>query len=426
MSKTVLEARGVSKQYILGQIGAGTLRQDLDEFFARIRHKTVDEDKYRGKAGEKFWALKDVSFDVIGGSAVALIGRNGAGKSTLLKLISRITAPTEGSIRYKGRIASLLEVGTGFNQHLTGRENIYLNGAIMGLSRADITRRLDEIIEVSEVGQFIDTPVKRYSSGMYVKLGFAVAAHLEPDILICDEVLAVGDTRFQEKCIDKMSSLAGSHTVIYVSHNMHTLRQLCTSALYLENGRLAYAGELEHAIGLYVGASALTDTHIDLSALPHSGNMGKLASLETLDIDGVLSTEYPMDGTVSLTIKARAHADVSALRVVTLFSRPGSGCVATSMSRPLYSAKAGDVSEIKLELPLGGLSPGEYDAELWLCFIDPVGRMVSYDAVPRAFRFSVTQNLERTEGMLWNEKRHGLFRLPDAEGKAEKIGEDET
>lgn len=417
MSEVVLQARGVSKQYTLGQIGSGTLRQDLDDLFAKIRRK----DKAEGPAGRKFWALRDVSFDICAGSAVALIGRNGAGKSTLLKLISRITAPTEGSIKYKGRVASLLEVGTGFNQHLTGRENIYLNGAIMGLSRAEITKRLDRIIEFSEVGQFIDTPVKRYSSGMYVKLGFAVAAHLEPDILICDEVLAVGDTRFQEKCIDKMSELSQNHTVIYVSHNMHTLRQLCNAALYLENGKLLYSGELEHAIGLYAGSSRMTDTHVDLSVLPHSGNMGKLAYMSELDIEDTLQTEYPMDGEIKLSLKVGARADVKGLSVYTLISRPGSGTVATSMSEPLYSAVAGDESIIKLCLPLKGLAPGEYDAEIWLCFIDPIGRMVSYDAVPRAFRFSVTQNLDATRGMLWNEKRHGLFRLKDTEGESRHI-----
>ena len=423
MSEIVLQAHGVSKQYILGQIGSGTLRQDLDDLFAKLKRKksATGDEAFKGKSGQKFWALKDVSFDVNSGSAVALIGRNGAGKSTLLKIISRITAPTEGTVRYKGRVASLLEVGTGFNQHLTGRENIYLNGAIMGLSRAEISKRLDEIIEFSEVGPFIDTPVKRYSSGMYVKLGFAVAAHLEPDILICDEVLAVGDTRFQEKCVNKMSELSDRHTVIYVSHNMHTLRQLCNTALYLENGRLLYQGELEHAIGLYAGSSRLNGTHVDLNALHHSGNMGKLASLNALDIEDTLSTEYPMDGEIRLRIEVSAHADVKNLRLFTLLSRPGSGTVATSMSEPFYSASAGEDSELKLSLPLKGLAPGEYDAEIWLCFIDPIGRMVSYDAVPRAFRFSVTQNLEATDGMLWNEKRHGVFRLPDAEGSANRL-----
>lgn len=418
MSETVLKAEHISKKYRLGQIGAKTLRDDLDAWFSRRRGRDDRIGRERGsKENPEFYALRDVTFDVERGSAVALIGRNGAGKSTLLKLISRITAPTEGTIRYKGRVASLLEVGTGFNQHLTGRENIYLNGAIMGLTRADIAKRLDEIIEFSEVGQFIDTPVKRYSSGMFVKLGFAVAAHLDPDILICDEVLAVGDTRFQEKCIQKMSELAGEHTVIYVSHNMHTLRQLCTSALYLEQGRLTYAGDLEHAISLYAGSSSLQDTHVDFDGMRHAGNAGKLAALKELDVCDVSACEYPMGGEIRLSVGVQAYENVSNLRLCVLVSRPGSGTLATSMSGPLYTAQAGNASRLEVTMPLGGLGPGEYDAELWLCFIDPIGRMVSYDVVPNAFRFAVTQNQTMNDGMLWNEKRHGVFRLPDLRGK---------
>ena len=413
MNDIVLKAENVSKRYRLGQIGLSTLRDDIDGFVSRLRGK--DERIGRPAGQETFYALKDVSFEVEKGSAVALIGRNGAGKSTLLKLISRITAPTEGRIRYKGRVASLLEVGTGFNQHLTGRENIFLNGAIMGLTRAEISRRLDEIIEFSEVERFIDTPVKRYSSGMYVKLGFAVAAHLDPDILICDEVLAVGDTRFREKCIRKMGDLAGEHTVIYVSHNMHTLRQLCNTALYLEEGRLTYAGELEGAIGRYAGSSRLTDTHRDFSGVKHEGNMGKLARMTYLDLNNVTSNEYEMGGGIDMTLGLEAVEDVKNLRVSALISRPGSGVVASSFSGPVYTANAGQKDALSLRLPLGGLGPGEYDAALWLCFIDPIGRMVSYDVVPNAFRFSVGQNLDMNEGMLWNEKRHGIFRLPDME-----------
>lgn len=412
MSEIVLRAEHVSKQYRLGQFTGRTLREDLDAFFARHGRDDRIGKERGGSENPLFYALRDVSFEIERGSAVALIGRNGAGKSTLLKLISRITAPTEGVIRYKGRVASLLEVGTGFNPHLTGRENVYLNGAIMGLTRREIDKKLDEIVDFSEVGQFIDTPVKRYSSGMFVKLGFAVAAHLEPDILICDEVLAVGDARFQQKCIDKMSELAGEHTVIYVSHNMHTLRQLCTSALYLDSGRLTYTGDLEHAISLYAGSSALQDTRVDFSEMRHSGNAGKLAALTRMEIKDVAACEFPMGSEIRLDVGVRAYESVSNLRLCVLISRPGSGTVATSMSGPVYSAAAGDESTLKCVLPLGGLGPGEYDAELWLCFIDPIGRMVSYDAVPNAFRFAVTQNQELNDGMIWNEKRHGIFKLP--------------
>ena len=414
MAETVLKVEGLSKQYRLGQIGLSTLRDDVDGLVSRLFGKNDRIGRERaGGANETFYALKDVSFDIERGSAVALVGRNGAGKSTLLKIISRITAPTEGRVRYKGRVASLLEVSTGFNQHLTGRENIYLNGAIMGLTREQITKRLDEIIAFSEVEQFIDTPVKRYSSGMYVKLGFAVAAHLDPDILICDEVLAVGDTRFQEKCIRKMGDLASEHTVIYVSHNMHTLRQLCTRALYLENGRLTYQGELEGAISRYAGAAAQQEKTVDLDSMKHEGNMGKLARLRRLELPPDAPGEYPMYGEVRFQLGVHAYEQVRGLRLCALISRPGSGTLATSMSQPLFSSAPGADSLLDVSLPLGGLGPGEYDCTLWLCFIDPIGRMVSYDVVPNAFRFSTGQNLEMNSGMLWNEKRHGLFRLPD-------------
>ena len=245
MAERLLEVDGVSKEYRLGQIGGGTLHGDLTTWFARIRGKEdpnskLGVDTVNVKTG-KFLALNDVSFNVDRGDALGVIGLNGAGKSTLLKLISQITAPTSGEIRIRGRVASLLEIGTGFHHELTGRDNIYLNGAILGMNRAEVRSKIKEIIEFSEIEQFIDTPVKRYSSGMYVKLAFAVAAHLAPDILICDEVLAVGDLAFQQKCLNKMSDVArDGRAVLYVSHNMRTVSQLCNRGIYLEKGALKY------------------------------------------------------------------------------------------------------------------------------------------------------------------------------------------
>ncbi len=420
MSDVVLQVENVSKQYRYGQLNSSSLRTDLEILHAKLHHKENTLGKIgsmsgSGRNGEAFYALRDVSFEVKRGQAIALIGRNGAGKSTLLKLISRITAPTEGVIRYKGHVASLLEVGTGFNQLLTGRENIYLNGAILGMTRADITKRLDEIIDFSEIGPFIDTPVKRYSSGMYVKLGFAVAAHLDPDILICDEVLAVGDMRFQDKCIRKMSQLANEHTVIYVSHNMRTLRQLCNYAVYLDQGRMTYAGDLEHAISLYAGSSSLQDTHYDFSNVKHEGNMGRLARMEALDLLNVASCEYEMGGRIFFRLKTHAHEDVNNLRVSVQLSRAGTDVIASSLSEPCITLRAGETVTQDYCLPLDGLAPGEYDAKLWLYIVDPLGRMISYDIVPNAFRFAVVQNLETADGMKWIERRHGLFRLHDVE-----------
>ncbi len=254
---TVISVESISKSYRLGQISTGTFANDLSVWWARVRGKPnpllrIGETDHGNRSGEELWALKDVSFTVQQGEVLGIIGRNGAGKSTLLKILSRVTAPTSGRIRVKGRIASLLEVGTGFHPELTGRENIYLNGAILGMNKPEVTRKFDEIVAFAEVEQFIDTPVKRYSSGMYVRLAFAVAAHLDPEILIVDEVLAVGDAAFQKKCLGKMGEVAqGGRTVLFVSHNMAAVGNLCTQSLILQNGKMVFHGETPEAIQQY-------------------------------------------------------------------------------------------------------------------------------------------------------------------------------
>lgn len=254
----IIQVEGVSKEYRLGVIGNGSLYKDFQSWMAKIRGKEDPWTKIGAvsKFGkrDRFWALKDVSFEVEAGDRLGIIGRNGAGKSTLLKILSRITAPTSGTIRMRGRLASLLEVGTGFHQELTGRENIYLNGAILGMTKADIDRNFDEIVAFSEIeGDFIDTPVKRYSSGMYVRLAFAVAAHLTSEILVADEVLAVGDAKFQEKCLGKMKdvSLNQCRTVLFVSHNIGALAKLCNKGILLEHGTMIAAGEAAKVISDY-------------------------------------------------------------------------------------------------------------------------------------------------------------------------------
>jgi lipopolysaccharide transport system ATP-binding protein len=244
MSETVIKVEGLFKQYRYGVIGHGTLYKDIESWWARIRGKEdpnmrITEDVGPGMDGEWFWALRDISFDIKQGEVLGIIGRNGAGKSTLLKILSRVTTPTKGVIKLKGRVASLLEVGTGFHQELTGRENVYLNGAILGMTRAEVRSKFDEIIDFSGIEKFIDTPVKRYSSGMYVRLAFAVAAHLEPEILFIDEVLAVGDVEFQKKCLGKMEDIAeGGRTILFVSHNMAAIRNLCQRTILLDKGKL--------------------------------------------------------------------------------------------------------------------------------------------------------------------------------------------
>lgn len=261
MSRKVIEFDNVGKQYMLGSIGTGTISQDLNRWWAKLRGKEdpflkigETNDRTQKSDSDFVWALKDISFDVEQGDVVGIIGKNGAGKSTLLKILSRVTSPTVGSIRVKGRIASLLEVGTGFHPEMTGRENIYMNGSIMGMTKQEINRKLDEIVDFAGVEKYIDTPVKRYSSGMIVRLGFAIAAHLEPEILVVDEVLAVGDAEFQKKAIGKMQDVSKGEgrTVLFVSHNMAAVKSLCTRGVVLNNGTVAYQSGIDESVDFYL------------------------------------------------------------------------------------------------------------------------------------------------------------------------------
>ena len=258
MSEIVIKVENLYKEYILGTIGYGTLIQDLNSWWARIRGKEdpnakIGEISRFDIKNQKFLALQDVSFDIKQGEAVGIIGKNGAGKSTLLKILSRITMPTKGSIKIKGKISSLLEVGTGFHPELTGRENIYLNGAILGMKKREIDKKFDEIVAFAGIEKFIDTPVKRYSSGMYVRLAFSVAAHLDSDILILDEVLAVGDAEFQKKCLSKMDDVTKNQgrTILFVSHNMAAIKNLCNRGIVLKEGRIEMNNTIEKCIKKY-------------------------------------------------------------------------------------------------------------------------------------------------------------------------------
>ena len=262
MSDIAIKVEGLSKQYRLGDIGTGSISHDINRWWHRMLGREdpylkIGEENDRTRKGESeyVWALRDVNFEVHQGGVLGIIGRNGAGKSTLLKILSKVTQPTQGHVKIKGRIASLLEVGTGFHPELSGRENIYLNGAILGMTKAEVKAKFDEIVEFSGVERYIDTPVKRYSSGMYVRLAFAVAAHLEPDILIVDEVLAVGDAEFQKKCLGKMQDVSerGGRTVLFVSHNMVAVKNLCKEAVYMNQGRVRAIGSTEDIINQYLG-----------------------------------------------------------------------------------------------------------------------------------------------------------------------------
>ena len=267
---TIIKFENVGKQYRLGVIGTGTLSQDLNRWWARVRGKEdpflkIGDTNDRTQKGDScfVWALRDINFNVERGDVVGIVGKNGAGKSTLLKILSRVTSPTTGDIKIKGRIASLLEVGTGFHPEMTGRENIFMNGSIMGMTKAEIKSKFDEIVDFAGVAKYVDTPVKRYSSGMMVRLGFAIAAHLEPEILVVDEVLAVGDAEFQKKAIGKMQDVSRGEgrTVLFVSHNMAAVKSLCTRGIIIKNGSIDYTGDINSTIERY-----LTDSDSSNSA----------------------------------------------------------------------------------------------------------------------------------------------------------------
>jgi len=316
----VIRIENLSKHYRLGLIGGGTLREDLTSWWARTlgRRDSLDQvgigDHGNRKNGD-LWALQDVSFDVRQGEILGIIGRNGAGKSTLLKVLSRITAPTSGQIKIKGRVGSLLEVGTGFHPELTGRENIFLNGAILGMKKGEINRKLDEIIDFAEIERFIDTPVKRYSSGMYVRLAFAVAAHLEPEILVIDEVLAVGDVAFQKKCLGKMGDVAKhGRTVLFVSHNMAAVSNLCGTGLYLAAGKVTRDGEIADVIRVYLQDSS-SDPTVSISKRSDRNGSGiaRFSAVDILDAED-RRTETVMCGQ-RVRIRIKLSSDTTPLHL---------------------------------------------------------------------------------------------------------------
>ncbi|WP_312075196.1 ABC transporter ATP-binding protein [Chryseobacterium sp.] len=297
-----LKAENISKQYRLGQVGTGTLTHDLNRFWHRVRGKEnpylkIGEVNDRTSKGSSdyVWSLQDINFEIEQGDAVGIIGRNGAGKSTLLKILSKVTQPTTGRIYTNGRIASLLEVGTGFHPEMTGRENVYLNGAILGMTKKEITRKFDEIVDFSGVERYIDTPVKRYSSGMYVRLAFAVAAHLESEILIVDEVLAVGDAEFQKKCLGKMGDVqkGEGRTILFVSHNMTAIQVLCNKGIYLNNGKIKSTGNINKIISHYNREQyAIDETYIINVQNPEINFESLDSNTDMISISDILSLKF--------------------------------------------------------------------------------------------------------------------------------------
>lgn len=409
-----IKISGVKKKYRLGELGSGTFARDFQRWLDK---KLGKEDKNiligqdQRIVGETFMALNGIDLTIYKGQAVGIIGCNGAGKSTLLKLLSRITAPTEGEIDIYGRVTSMLEVGTGFHQEMTGRENVYLNGAILGMTKAEIDKKMDQIIEFSEVGEFIDTPVKRYSSGMYVKLAFAVAAHLDSEIMIMDEVLAVGDMKFQQKCLGKMSDSAANDkkTILYVSHNMNTIRQLCSRCIVLNQGKVVYDGDVESAIAVYLQNSfdecRIENDYRNTVRMPHLRGFRDI-SLEHCTLLGKEVPIYKDSEMLSLRIYWKVNKSVDNLRFRFEYRRNDDTPVGVSIMKQSIDA---NTCCVDLQTDISALVSGTYKVLLCAYQTNEYGARRDIDAVWPAFVFMK----EAEEGIDWLGIRWGYVQFPE-------------
>lgn len=420
MNELALKTEDIGKRYRLGVIGTTTFQDDFKRLVARAVGKPDPTAKIGARAYEKnaeFWALRHINFEVERGQAVGIIGRNGAGKSTLLKLLSRITSPSEGAIYLNGRVASMLEVGTGFHPEMTGRENIFMNGAILGMSRAETERKISQIIDFSECGPFIDTPVKRYSSGMYVKLAFSVSAFLDNEILIMDEVLAVGDVAFQQKCLDRMREIAdeGSRTILYVSHNMSTIKRLCDRCIVLDKGAILCDGGVDEAISIYTGAGdiQLSDVHYEFPDQEQRRRAhGALA--HSLDLTERESCSYNSDEPLVFDLCwSRTDGEQSPVMLRAVVRYGDSSLVGTSVSAPFTAAPNGARTQTRFLLDLSALPPGRYFFRFDLFCDDPQN--------PRGFRNLTTVSQEirfevrARSRAVWEHNYWGHIRLPQAQ-----------
>ncbi|MGM9534349.1 MAG: polysaccharide ABC transporter ATP-binding protein [Intestinibacter sp.] len=420
MSETVIKVENVYKKYRLGAIGGGTLRGDLQSWWAKVRGKEDPNIKIGADVYEKnetFMALKGISLEVKKGETLAIIGGNGAGKSTTLKLLSRVTAPTQGTIKIKGRISSLLEVGTGFHPELTGRENVYLNGAILGMTNQEVDSKIEDIIEFSECRQFIDTPVKRYSSGMFVKLAFSVAAHLDSEILILDEVLAVGDMKFQKKCIEKMLEIAKSgRTILYVSHNMDTIRRLCSRAIVLDKGTVKYEGDVETAINIYLNDKASKPMlKNDLSKVERQSYLPKevRARFEYLEIIDREDVTFKDNQIFKCRVKWRNFEDLKDVQLRFEIRTYDDIPVATSVSSSTLSFFKDTDVEYIVELDISRLVSGKYQLLVVLSELGGANNYVDIDGVYPACVFEIEHDKFNDYKFKWNNKQWGYMQLPD-------------
>lgn len=417
MAQPAIRIENLSKSYRLGAIGTGTFYGDLKRWWAKARgqadpYAKIGDTDHGNRNGQTIWALKDVNLSIQPGEVMGIIGRNGAGKSTLLKILSRVTAPTSGRVKVKGHIASLLEVGTGFHPELTGRENIYLNGAIMGMNRAEVTRKLDEIVSFSEVTQFIDTPVKRYSSGMYVRLAFAVAAHLEPEILVVDEVLAVGDITFQKKCLGKMSAISKEgRTVLYVSHQMATILSLTQNCILMQNGQIASQGETSQVVSEYMhglgGVQSAQGTN-NLAIYPRSRSLPRDIEFTQITLKdaggltrGAFAEKDPIQMEITVRIKKPTRYFSIAMDVSTF-----EGVRVFSVSQPKREIELAEGTyTISTSFSPNYLRPGKYSVTLG------THSSILQDVVTDALIFEVTHGQESVDDQFWMADNRGITRF---------------
>lgn len=417
---------GVKKMYKLGQIGGGSLQADLQSWWARVRHKEDPNSKIgegERSHGKTFMALNGVDLTIYQGEAIGIIGSNGAGKSTLLKLLSRVTAPTEGVIDIYGRIASMLEVGTGFNPEMTGRENVYLNGAILGMTKAEIDEKMEDIIEFSEVREFIDTPVKRYSSGMFVKLAFSVAAHLDAEIMIMDEVLAVGDMAFQKKCLSKMKEAANQdgRTVLYVSHNMNTIRTLCDRCIVLDKGQVVFNGDVDTGISVYLGVSNTLENNYIYTKEHHTNRYSTDSFvIKSLTINNRDNNRFRIGEKIelSIVISAKKKYDDVCFRFVVKYSdgtRAG-----TMLSEKGIIIDESENIIIDFIADTSHLMRGIYRIDLIAFQSDIYGSETVIDGVYPGFFIEIEEIVNEKQPLLWQHQYWGHVRLHDIAVRANR------
>ncbi|MBQ7172538.1 MAG: ATP-binding cassette domain-containing protein [Clostridia bacterium] len=412
-----IQITNLKKMYRLGTIGGGTLQGDIQSWWARVRGKEDPNSKIGSKAykkNESFMALDGIDLTVYKGERLGIIGHNGAGKSTLLKLLSRVTGPTEGEIKIDGRISSMLEVGTGFNGELTGRENIYLNGAILGMTKAEIDRKIDQIIDFSEVRQFIDTPVKRYSSGMYVKLAFAVASHLDSEILIMDEVLAVGDMAFQKKCLDKMSQVSQDEgrTILYVSHNMNTIRQLCDRCIVMDHGKIIYNGEVEEAIEIYLGLIEISKQIIDLTHTQRTKRCSEGIKLQSIELASHDKWQFAVGEKIQFKLTLKSTKALQNIGFRMRVSCADNTSVSMLLAPKLITCEENQQLSVALEADISQLAPGKYYLTPSLYETTDVGTQDFYDHMNNAVIIEILATENFNENMEWESRWWGNIMLP--------------